>query len=138
LTCLKIRKQQCSSFRHNLLPQPRRRLRNESRTSAESQAATLFRLRPRATMTPPARSGSPAIDRALYKGCSGEHTYCPHSTRGTMAPFKPKPRQPPMTKAELRAQGIQALAQVTTPIIKLPMKIRRQCGRCGDFNSVLV
>ena len=55
-----------------------------------------------------------------------------------MAPFKPKPRQPPMTKAELRAQGIKALAQVTTPIIKLPMKIRRQCGRCGDFNSVLV
>jgi len=55
-----------------------------------------------------------------------------------MAPFKPKPRQPPMTKAELRAQGIQALAQVTTPIIKLPMKIRRQCRRCGDFNSVLV
>ena len=42
-----------------------------------------------------------------------------------------------MTKAELRAQGIQALAQVTTPIMKLPMKIRRQCGRCGDFNSVL-
>src|SRR5215467_14653067 len=76
--------------------------------------------------------------RGPYKGCSGEHTYCPHSTRGTMAPFKPKPRQPPMTKAELRAQGIQALAQVTTPIIKLPMKIRRQCGRCGDFNSVLV
>ena len=31
-----------------------------------------------------------------------------------------------------------ALAQVTTRIIKLPMKIRRQCGRCGDFNSVLV
>jgi hypothetical protein len=65
-------------------------------------------------------------------------TYCLHSTRGTMAPFKPKPRQPPMTKAELRAQGIKALAQATTPIIKLPMKIRRQCGRCGDFNSVLV
>ena len=39
---------------------------------------------------------------------------------------------------ELRAQGIEALARVTTPIIKLPMKIRRQCGRCGDFNSVLV
>jgi hypothetical protein len=33
--------------------------------------------------------------------------------------------------------SIQALAQVTTPIIKLPMKIRRQCGHCGDFNSVL-
>ena len=74
----------------------------------------------------------------LYKGCFSEHTYCPHSTRGTMAPFKPKPRQPPMTKAELRSQGIKALAQVTTPIIKLPMKIRRECGRCGDFNSMLV
>ncbi len=58
------------------------------------------------------------------------HILSAHSTRGTMAPFKPKPRQPHMTKAELRAQG--------TPIIKLPMKIRRQCGRCGDFNSVLV
>jgi len=43
----------------------------------------------------------------------------------------------PMTKAELRAQANKALAQVTTPIVKLPMKIRRQCGRCGDFNSVL-
>jgi len=55
-----------------------------------------------------------------------------------MAPFKPKPRQPPMTKAELRAQGIKALEHATIPIIKLPMKIRRQYGRCGDFNSVLV
>jgi hypothetical protein len=55
-----------------------------------------------------------------------------------MAPFKRKPRQPPMTKAELREQGVQALAQATKPIIKLPMKIKRQCGRCGDFNSVLV
>jgi predicted RNA-binding Zn-ribbon protein involved in translation (DUF1610 family) len=43
-----------------------------------------------------------------------------------------------MTKAELREQGIQALAQATTPIIKLPMKIRRQCGSCGQFSSVLV
>ena len=78
-----------------------------------------------------------AHHRGLYKGSRRAHIVCSHSTRGTMAPFKPKPRQPPMTKAELRAQGIQALA-VTTPIIKLPMKIRRQCGRCGDFNSVLV
>ena len=54
-----------------------------------------------------------------------------------MAPFKRKPRQPAMTKAQLRAQGVQALVQATTPIIKLPMKIRRQCV-CGDFNSVLV
>src|SRR5260370_17996583 len=63
--------------------------------------------------------------RGLYKGCSGEHTYCPHSTRGTMAPFKPKPRQPPMTKAELSAQGIQALAQVTTPLTNPPMTFSR-------------
>ena len=43
-----------------------------------------------------------------------------------------------MSKAQLRAQGVEALAQVTKPIVKLPMKIRRQCGRCGDFVSVLV
>ena len=42
LMCSKVRKQRCSSFRHNPLPQPRRRLRNESRTSAESQAATVL------------------------------------------------------------------------------------------------
>jgi hypothetical protein len=58
--------------------------------------------------------------------------------RGIMAPFKRKPPQPGMSKAELRAQGVQALAQVTTPITKLPMKIRRQCKDCGRFNSVLV
>jgi transcription elongation factor Elf1 len=43
-----------------------------------------------------------------------------------------------MTKAELRAQGIRALAEATTPIIKLPTKVTRQCGRCGHFDSVLV
>jgi hypothetical protein len=31
-----------------------------------------------------------------------------------MAPFKRKPPQPRMSKAELRAQGVQALAQVIT------------------------
>jgi hypothetical protein len=55
-----------------------------------------------------------------------------------MAPIKRKPRQPPMTKAELREQGIQALAQATKPIVKLPMKIRRQCAACREFNAVLV
>jgi hypothetical protein len=55
-----------------------------------------------------------------------------------MSPFKPKPRQPSMTKAELRAQGVQALAETSKPVIKLPMKIKRQCGRCDWFNSVLV
>ena len=43
-----------------------------------------------------------------------------------MAPFKRKPRQPAMTKAQLREQGVQALAQATTPIIKLPMKSRQK------------
>src|SRR5207244_10919651 len=43
LTCSKVRKHQCSSFRHNPLPQPRRRPRNGSRTSADLQAATVFR-----------------------------------------------------------------------------------------------
>jgi Ku protein len=45
----------------------------------------------------------------------------------------------PMRCARPRiTSAICRLAQVTAPIIRLPMKIRRQCGRCGDFNSVLV
>jgi hypothetical protein len=55
-----------------------------------------------------------------------------------MLRLKLKPRQPSMSKAELRAQGVQALAQAGKPITKLPMKIKRQCGRCDRFNSVLV
>ena len=55
-----------------------------------------------------------------------------------MPPFKPKPRQPSMSKAELRAQGVQALAQADKPITKLPMKLKRQCSHCDRFNSVLV
>jgi transposase-like protein len=43
-----------------------------------------------------------------------------------------------MSKAELRAQGVQALAQADKPITKLPMKIKRQCGYCDRFNSVFV
>ena len=55
-----------------------------------------------------------------------------------MPPFKPKHRQPPMSKAELRAQGMLALAQAAKPVTKLPMKIKRQCGRCDHFSSILV
>jgi len=55
-----------------------------------------------------------------------------------MPRLKSKPRQPSMNKAELRAQGVQALAQAAKPITKLPMKIKRQCGRCDQFNTVLV
>ena len=55
-----------------------------------------------------------------------------------MLRLKSKPRQPSMSKAELRAYGVQALAQAGKPITKLPMKIKRQCGHCDQFNSVLV
>jgi hypothetical protein len=43
-----------------------------------------------------------------------------------------------LSKAELRAQGVQAMAAVTKPIVKLPTKLVRQCGRCGEFSSVMV
>ena len=49
-----------------------------------------------------------------------------------------KRRGPPMTKAEIRAQGEQAMAAATKPIVKLPTKLVRQCGRCGEFSSVMV
>jgi hypothetical protein len=55
-----------------------------------------------------------------------------------MLRLKSKPRQASMSKAELRAQGVQALAQAAKPITKLPMKIKRQCGHCDQFNSVFV
>ena len=61
-----------------------------------------------------------------------------HRVEDFMSPFKPKVRQQSMTKAELRAQGVQALAETSKPVTKLPMKIKRQCGRCDRFNSVLV
>jgi hypothetical protein len=35
-----------------------------------------------------------------------------------MDPSKRKPRQPSMSKAELRAQGAEALAQATKPVMK--------------------
>ena len=52
--------------------------------------------------------------------------------------MKERRRAPPMTKEELRAQGEQAMAATTKPIVKLPTKIVRQCGRCGEFTSVMV
>ena len=38
-----------------------------------------------------------------------------------------------MTKAELRAQSEQAMAMATKPIVKLPTKLVRQCGGCGEY-----
>ena len=47
-------------------------------------------------------------------------------------------RAPALTKAELRAQADKAMASATKPIVKLPTKLVRQCGRCGEFCSVMV
>jgi hypothetical protein len=43
-----------------------------------------------------------------------------------------------MTKAELRAQADQAIAGATKPVVKLPTKLVRQCGRCGESSHVMV
>ncbi len=43
-----------------------------------------------------------------------------------------------INNAELRAQGDQAVAAATKPIVKLPTKLVRQCGRCGELTSVMV
>jgi hypothetical protein len=43
-----------------------------------------------------------------------------------------------LSKAELRAQGEKAMAAATRPIVKLPTKLVRQCGRCGEFTSTMV
>ena len=52
--------------------------------------------------------------------------------------MRPRRPGPPLTKAELRAQGAAALASATKPVEKLPTKVVRQCGRCGEFSSVMV
>ena len=52
--------------------------------------------------------------------------------------MKQRRRVPALTKAELRAQGSEALAAATKPIVKLPTKLVRQCGRCGEFSAVMV
>ena len=53
-------------------------------------------------------------------------------------PSSKQKKQQPLSKAELRAQAEQALAQAPKPVTKLPMKIKRQCARCDRFSSVLV
>jgi len=74
---------------------------------------------------------------------SGRKTEYGQRTPGMTTPSTaPAPRMrqraPALTKAELRAQADQALASATKPIVKLPTKLVRQCGRCGDFCSVMV
>ncbi len=47
-------------------------------------------------------------------------------------------RGPPLSKAELRAQADAAMAAATKPVTKLPTKLSRQCGKCGEITSVMV
>ena len=65
-----------------------------------------------------------------------------HETKDAPArvppPFKPRYRGPALTKAELRAQGVQAMAAASKPVVKLPTKLVRQCGRCGGSSTVMV
>ncbi len=77
-------------------------------------------------------------DRGKGKPDGGK-TEDAHRTPGMMVPFrKLRIRAPALTKAELRAQGDQALAMATKAVVKLPTKIVRQCGLCGESNSVMV
>jgi hypothetical protein len=52
--------------------------------------------------------------------------------------MKQRHRSPSLTKAELRARGEHAVATASKPIIKLPTKLVRKCGRCGESSSVMV
>jgi hypothetical protein len=52
--------------------------------------------------------------------------------------MKQRQKAPPLSKAELRAQAEQAVASAKMPIVKLPTKLVRQCGRCGESSHVMV
>jgi hypothetical protein len=58
--------------------------------------------------------------------------------KGLRLQMKRRVRGPALTKAELRARGEEAMAAATKPVVKLPTKLVRQCGRCGEFSSVMV
>ena len=38
----------------------------------------------------------------------------------------------------MRAQADAAIAGATKPVVKLPTKLSRQCGRCGEITSVMI
>jgi hypothetical protein len=52
--------------------------------------------------------------------------------------MKERRRGPVLTKAELRAAAEQAVAGASKPIVKLPTKVVRTCGRCGEPTTVMV
>jgi hypothetical protein len=69
----------------------------------------------------------------------GRKTEDAQRTPSMMAPLrKVRVRGPALSKAELRAQGDQAMATATKAVVKLPTKVVRQCGRCGELSSVMV
>jgi hypothetical protein len=63
---------------------------------------------------------------------------CVYNAKGLRLQMKRRVRGPALTKAELRARGKEAMAAATKPVVKLPTKLVRQCGRCGEFSSVMV
>jgi len=52
--------------------------------------------------------------------------------------MKQRRQGPALSKAELRAQAAQAVAATNKPIQKLPTKVVRQSGRCGEPSEVMV
>ena len=38
----------------------------------------------------------------------------------------------------MRAQAEAAMAAATKPVTKLPTKLTRQCGKCGETTAVMV
>jgi hypothetical protein len=82
------------------------------------------------------RIGAPV--RGKGRLCRRAKRPCASSVDNEGSPMKQRPRGPALTKAELRAQGAAAMASATKPIQKLPTKVVRQCGRCGEFAAVMV
>ena len=77
-------------------------------------------------------------DSGKRKRGGHETEEAPRATAPVPPPFKPRYRGPALTKAELRAQGQQAMAAASKTVVKLPTKLVRQCGRCGEFTTVMV
>jgi hypothetical protein len=77
-------------------------------------------------------------DQGKEKPAEGKTGDAERPSGTTAPPPRMRQRAPALTKAELRAQADQALASATKPIVKLPTKLVRQCGRCGEFCSVMV
>jgi hypothetical protein len=78
------------------------------------------------------------VEQGKDKPGTGKSEGAERASEMTAPPPRMRARAPALTKAELRAQADKALASATKPIVKLPTKLVRQCGRCGEFCSVMV